>query len=341
MNSSDTESHSQGRQSLVQQPGDFPAAAVLQAYGKPKARQDRSVSSVTVVYYPGAVLWACIESLLAQPELVELILVVNGIEREGRLRLQALAQSEPRIRLIIGQGNIGFAAGCNRGASIATANRLAFVNPDCVLAPGTFGNILDVFDAKPQAWLVGGRLQHPDGREQRGGRRQTMTPWRVFVELIRLDRLFPNHPYFARLHDYENTPIGEAAEVPMISGAFMMIARNHYERLGGMDDNMFLHADDVDLCIRVGQHGGQVWYAGHVPITHHLSTSDVSRTFVEWHKTRSTSYYFIKHFQRLYPRWTLSGISVLLWLRFAILALRALPTDLPRSLRRWIRRRHD
>ncbi|WP_341894476.1 glycosyltransferase family 2 protein [Ferrovibrio terrae] len=297
---------------------------------------DRRLSAIIVIYYTGPVLWLCINSVLAQPELIELVLVVNGSDMETMRRLRELAIQQPRIHLIESGRNIGFAAGCNRGASIATADRLAFINPDCVLDPGTFGAVLDVFEDHPQAWLIGGRLQHPDGREQRGGRREILSPWRAFVELTRLDRVFPHHPYFTRLHSHEDEPVSEPVEVPTVSGAFMMISRAHYERLGGMDDNLFLHFDDADLCIRVRQQGGQVWYAGHVPITHYLSTSDVSRTFIEWHKTRSTSYYFVKHFQKSYPRWTLSGISVLLWLRFALVALRYLPTDLPQAVRRWL-----
>lgn len=299
--------------------------------------QVRPVSAVTVVYHTGPVLWQCIDSQLQQAELVELFLVLNGTDAASRRRLHEMAAADARIRLIEPLRNIGFAAGCNRGAAAATADKIAFVNPDCVLAPGTFAAILDVLDDKPQAWLVGGRLQHPDGREQRGGRREILSPWRAFVELTRLDRLFPNHPYFARLHNHEGEPVSEAVEVPTVSGAFMMLSRSHYERLGGMDDNMFLHFDDADLCIRIRQQGGQIWYAGHVPITHHLSTSDVSRIFIEWHKTRSTSYYFVKHFQTLYPRWALSGISLLLWLRFSLLALRLLPVELPQIIRRWQR----
>lgn len=299
----------------------------------------RRISSVTVVYHTGPVLWKCIDSLLQQAELAELILVVNGADAAMHAGLRDYAAKEPRIRLVDVGRNIGFAAGCNLGATAATADWLAFVNPDCVLDAATFDEILDVFAAKPQAWLVGGHLQHPDGREQRGGRREVLTPWRAFIEVSRLDRIFPNHPYFARLNNYEDEPVHEAVPVPTVSGAFMMISRAHYERLGGMDDNMFLHFDDVDLCIRVQQQGGEVWYAGHVPVTHHLSTSDVSRIFVEWHKARSSSYYFIKHFQNSYPRWSLSGISLLLWLRFALLALRYLPTDLPKSLRRRLTRR--
>lgn len=298
----------------------------------------RRVSAVTVTYHTGPVLWANIAAQLAQPELVELILVDNGNPPETRRRLAELAASEPRIRLLNPQRNLGFAAGCNYGAAVAQADYLAFVNPDCELRPGTLAAMLDVFEQQAGAWLCGGRLQHPDGREQRGGRRQIMSPWRTLMEVLRLDRIFPQHPYFRRLNSYDEPAPEGVVEVPTVSGAFMMIPRQYYERLGGMDDHMFLHLDDIDLCIRVGQMGGRVLYAGHVPIPHHLSTSDVSRVFIEWHKSRSASYYFVKHFHASYPRWFLSLVSTLLWLRFGLLFFVRLPGDLPGILRRLLRR---
>lgn len=302
------------------------------------ASEPGSVSTVTVSYYTGPTLWQSLAAQLGQPELRELILVDNGNDAATRKRLDELAATEDRIRLLRPPRNIGFAAGCNLGAAAATADYIAFVNPDCVPSSGAFGAILEVFAERPDAWLCGGRLQNPDGSEQRGGRREILTPWRAFVELMRLDRLFPNHPYFRRLHAHERDPMPGVSEVPTVSGAFMMIPRRHYERLGGMDDNMFLHFDDADLCIRAQELGGKVLYVGHVPITHYLSTSDVSRIFVEWHKTRSTSYYFVKHFQPHYPRWFLSAVSSVLWVRFFLLCLKSLPRDLSGMVRRLGRR---
>lgn len=298
----------------------------------------RRVSAVTVSYYTGPVLWENIASQLAQPELVELILVDNGNTAETRQRLAAMAAIEPRLKPLRAKRNLGFAAGCNLGAAQAQADYIAFVNPDCVLLPETFGRVLDVFTQQERVWLCGGRLEHPDGREQRGGRREILSPWRVLMELLRLDRLFPDHPYFRRLHRYDAEAEHSVVEVPTVSGAFMMIPRRYYEQLGGMDDHMFLHFDDADLCIRIGQKGGRVLYAGDIPIPHHLSTSDVSRIFVEWHKTRSASYYFVKHFHTSYPRWFLSLVSTLLWLRFGLIFLRRLPGDLPGIFRRAFQR---
>ena len=120
----------------------------------------------------------------------------------------------------------------------------------------------------------------------------------------------------------------EPAIVPVVNGAFMMMRRDYFERIGGMDEKFFLHCDDLDLCLRVHRHRGEVWYAGNVPITHYRSTSDVPRLIVEWHKTRSSGYYFKKHFHSTYPRWALSALSAVLWARFLLIAARLLPSDL-------------
>jgi GT2 family glycosyltransferase len=296
--------------------------------GRHPASGNAKVSAITVTYYTGPILWTCLDSLLAQAGLGELIVVINGTDSVTRRSLERRARDDHRIRLIHPDYNLGFASGCNVGAEAAAFDYLAFVNPDCTLTEGTFGPILDVFARQPNAWLVGGRLQHPDGREQRGGRREFLTPWRAFVEIARLDRFFPRHPYFRKLHMFDRAPILEPAIVPAVSGAFMVMRREDYARIGGMDNKFFLHFDDLDLCLRVHRLGGEVWYAGNVPITHSCSTSDVSRLFVEWHKTRSGCYYFKKHFRSTYPWWTLSALSAVLWIRFLLLAVCLLPNDM-------------
>ncbi len=301
-------------------------------------REGRIVSAVVVTYWTGDILFQCLDALLVQPELLEVILVDNGNPASVVGRMREIAGAEPRLRLIETGKNTGFAAGCNLGAAMAKSDFIAFVNPDCLVPPKTLSRILDVFADHRDAWLCGIRLENPDGTEQRGGRREVLTPWRSLVELLRLDRLFPDHPYFRRLHLHQTEPIHEVCQVPTVSGAFMVVPKWAYERVGGMDDNMFLHFDDSDLCIRLGQQGGRVLFCGHISVPHSLSTSDVSKTFIEWHKARSSSYYFYKHFHVSYPFWALLGVSVLLWLRFAFKAPILLASDLPGMFRRWRRR---
>ncbi len=305
---------------------------------RPSPVYGRRVTAIVVTYWTGPVLPDCIQALRDQSEIWEIIIIDNGNPASTREWLADLISGDPQLHLISPGRNTGFSAGCNLGAARATGDFLALVNPDCVLPPGTIARFLDVFQEDAKAWVCGGRLEHPDGTEQRGGRRQILSPWRAFIELLRFDRLFPDHPYFRRLHMHEETPIDEAREVPIVSGAFMLVPKRVYDRLGGLDDNMFLHFEDADLCIRIAQHGGKVLYCGHIPVAHHLSTSDVSKTFIEWHKTRSTSYYFYKHFNVSYPAWFLMLVSVLLWLRFVVLAPKLLIGDFPGMVRRLGRR---
>lgn len=291
------------------------------------------ISVVMVTYRTGDALRESIPAVLGQDGLAELILVDNGNNGADTAWLDELAASEAKVRLVRPGRNIGFAAGCNRGAAAAAGHYLAFVNPDLILPPSTLIQVRAVLNGVENAWLCGGRLLNMDGTEQRGGRREILSPWRAFVELARLDRIFPNHPYFQRLHRYQDEDVLEVVEVPTVSGAFMMIRKSHYEAVNGMDDNMFIHFDDADLCIRIIQAGGKVLYCGTIPVHHYLSTSDVSRVFVEWHKTRSTSYYFHKHFRSTYPQWILTLTSLLLWVRFGVIAARLGMGDVLKLLR--------
>lgn len=292
------------------------------------------VSAVVVTYHTGPSLRECLAALLAQQGLREILVVDNGNDPSTRQWLAAWAAAESRAKVLLPGRNIGFAAGCNFGAAAAQGRMLAFVNPDLILPSATLAKVCAILEAHPAAWLCGGRLLNMDGSEQRGGRREILSPWRAFIEATRLNRLFPDHPYFRRLHLYEDAAMTEVMEVPTVSGAFMVIAKSRYEAVGGMDDNMFIHFDDADLCIRILQAGGKVLYCGTVPVYHYLSTSDVSRVFVEWHKTRSTSYYFHKHFRATYPAWLLILASLALWARFFVKLALLLPSDGRAALRR-------
>jgi len=281
--------------------------------------QEGRISAVVVSYRTGAVLGACLEALSRQEEIAEIIVVDNGNPPAETALLDRLSAGSAILLLRPGR-NTGFAAGCNLGAAQASAEFVSFVNPDLVVSPGSFSRILAVFAGRADVWLCGCRLLDMDGNEQRGGRREILTPWRAFVEVTRLDRLFPGHPHFRRFNLMGGPPL-EEVEVPAISGAFMVMPRHRFRAMGGMDEAMFLHIEDVDLCLRVLKQGGRILYCGTVPVLHHGGTSDVSRLFVEWHKARSAVRYFFKHFSGIYPAWALVLVSALLWLRLgAIMA---------------------
>jgi GT2 family glycosyltransferase/nucleoside-diphosphate-sugar epimerase len=269
-----------------------------------------------VSYHTGPALWLAMDAALAQKECHELIIVDNGNIPGDAARLEARAKMEPRIRLVRGQGNVGFSKGCNLGVKQASGQYVLLLNPDSMLPVCGLARALATLGAYPENTLAGCFLANPDGSEQRASRRELLTPQNAVVESLGL-YLFLRKVKRLNLH---GTPMPETAhEVPAISGAFMLLARAFYARLGGLDEGYFLHMEDMDFCCRVHAAGGKVIFMPEVKVIHFRSTSEVSSSFVEKHKTRGFVRYLRTHFKGKQSGVLLQLLIAGLWLRFTLM----------------------
>jgi N-acetylglucosaminyl-diphospho-decaprenol L-rhamnosyltransferase len=256
------------------------------------ASMESGVSTIMVSYHTGAVLFEAIEGVLAQDALRELILVDNGNPDAMLREIHRRANLDPRLVVISGHGNIGFAAGCNLGARRASGNCLLFLNPDCRLPTDALPTLLAEAARRSQPWMLGCRLVNPDGSEQRGARREMLTPRTALAEVCRLDRLMPGR--FTRVNLNDLPVPRHTISVPVISGACMILPTADYWRIGGMDEGYFLHVEDIDFCHRFRAAGGEIFFVPQVSVLHHKGTSGAGRLTVEWHKTRG----FMRHFRK-------------------------------------------
>lgn len=272
-----------------------------------------NVSVIMVTFQTGASLRLAIESVLAQTGLKELVLVDNGNPDETLHYLRELAENDKKVTLMTGHGNVGFARGCNLGADVAKGEYLLLLNPDCILKENTFRPLIEVLQTHEDAWAVGGHLLNADGSEQRGGRRRLLTPQNAISESIWLYKLLG----WQRMNQHKEPLPESVTSYGAISGAFMFMQRARYVELDGMDEDYFLHVEDMDLCRRIHDAGGKVLFVPDVKVLHLRSTSNASGYFVEWHKTKG----FIHYHQKFYdtPVWTTMWVG--LWLRFAVKCL--------------------
>lgn len=284
-----------------------------------------SCAIVMVSFRTGPVLLDSLRAALASDAVSRIVLVDNGNNAETRRTIDALRAEEPRLEVLRGHGNIGFARACNLGVARCDSEAVLLLNPDCILRPGVVERSLEVLASRPEAGALTVRIENADGSEQRGARRNLMTPWTCLVEQFRLDRVMPNHPHFQRLNLNETEPLHDVSPVECISGAFMLIPRQTYMDLGGMDEDYFLHVEDVDFCMRLNKSGRTILYIPDVAVTHVKSTSRVSPLRIEWHKSVSVSAYFRKHFRPQYPDFMLRMIGMAIFLR---LVVRAVPITL-------------
>lgn len=280
------------------------------------------VSAVVVSYFTGPVLARCLSSLRAEPEVAEVILVDNGNWPSAIDDAVAAAGEGAPIRVISGHGNVGFAVACNLGAKAAASEYLFFLNPDAMVERGGVARLILDGAALARPWMIGCKLVGPDGVEQQGSRRRTLTPWRAFVEATRLYALAPRHPYFRRFNLHEEPCPKQTTPVPAISGACFFLPREDYFSIGGMDERYFLHAEDLDFCLRFGTAGGRVYFDPHVSVSHFKSSSRANAMRVEFRKTASILRYFRTHFSEPYPPPFMALVAAALWGVFGLKAAR-------------------
>ncbi|MFO7568493.1 MAG: glycosyltransferase family 2 protein, partial [Smithellaceae bacterium] len=106
-------------------------------------------------------------------------------------------------------------------------------------------------------------------------------------------------------------------EVEAISGACMLVKREAFEDVGPMDENYFLHCEDLDWCMRFRQKGWQILFVPGARVVHDQGTCSREKPFfVEWHKHKGMMRFYRKFFRHQYPGPLFWLVTAGVWLRF-------------------------
>jgi N-acetylglucosaminyl-diphospho-decaprenol L-rhamnosyltransferase len=209
---------------------------------------DPEVSVLVVAYRSREDLPGCLACLpaAAGPLRLETVIVDNA-SRDGTPEL--VRERFPEATLIVNSSNRGFAVAVNQAARAARGRRLLLLNPDARPAPGCVAALVEALEERPSAGLAGPQLTDADGTAQ-------ASAWRgpslltLGFEALFLYNLFPR----SRLHGLvARGP--EPVVVEAVSGACLLVARDLFLSLGGLDERFFLYFEDTDLCLRARSAG--------------------------------------------------------------------------------------
>lgn len=240
------------------------------------------------------------------------IIVVDNASTDGSV--EEISSKLPHVKLIVNDTNLGFGKANNIGLQQAGGKYLLLLNPDTIVRENTFTALIEFFEKNEDAGLLGCKVLNPDGSLQLPCRRSFPTPWVSFTKITGLSTLFPKSKLFAK---YNLTYLDEnkVNEVDAISGAFMFMRREVYDKIGGFDPQFFMYGEDLDLCYRTQHAGFKVYYVPHTEIIHYKGES-----------TRRSNLDETKVFydaMRLFVKKHFSASFVLEWLlRFAIIVRR-------------------
>ncbi len=198
------------------------------------------------------------------------IIIVDNASDDGSVEL--IRDKFPSVRLIANRENLGFGKANNQALEIAKGKYLLLINPDTIVSEDTFDKMIRFFEENTEAGLAGCKILNPDGTLQLACRRSFPGPWTSFCKVTGLSNLFPKSKLFAR---YNLTYLDEdqTYEVDAISGSFMMMKKETYDKVGGFDEEFFMYGEDLDLCYRIQQAAFKVYYVHTTQIIHYKGES--------------------------------------------------------------------
>ncbi|HSX09089.1 MAG TPA: glycosyltransferase family 2 protein [Candidatus Saccharimonadales bacterium] len=164
-------------------------------------------------------------------------------------------------------GNIGFAAGNNKGVPYAKGKYVLFLNPDTVVYPKTLTYMLEFMESHPKVGAASCKLINKDGKMDFNCHRGFPTPWNAFCFFSGLQRIFPKSKLFAG-YTQGWKDLSTNHEVDALEGAFMLMPREVGEKVGWWDEDYFFYGEDLQFCYDIRKLGYEIWYIGEVSIMH-------------------------------------------------------------------------
>lgn len=249
------------------------------------------VSIIIVNWNTKGFLVDCIDSIpSACGALPYEVIIVDNASIDGSSGF--IKERYPCVKLIENQENLGFAKACNQGAKISSGNYLFLLNPDTILYKEAVSRLVGFMEEEPLAGAVGPQLLNREG-ELEDSVRRFPTMCRLLVRDTILGK-FIKVPRFQY-----SLSMDRASIVDQVSGAGLLVRRQLWERLGGMDERFFMFYEDVDLCRRIKDMGYNAFYLPTAKVIHLGGGSrHQDRSSVLYYSLRSKFLYLEKYNHR-------------------------------------------
>jgi GT2 family glycosyltransferase len=194
------------------------------------------------------------------------------------------------------------------------------LNSDAWLAPEALARAVAWMRGRPDCAVAGAQLLNADGSRQNSiANFPTLATELLNKSLLR--RLRPEK-FPGKEHDFRG-PV----EVETVVGAFMLIRKEAWDTLGGLDERYFLFFEETDFCLRARRHGQHVFHLPDVCVWHGQGRTarqvSVEARIEYW---RSRYAYFAKNHHRPTRLVLAAGLELRLWLNSLAIGLCVLAT---------------
>ena len=195
--------------------------------------------SIIIVNYNGEkLLKECLGSILSsQTEFNYEIIVVDNASTDASGPVLA---EYPTVKTLMNHQNLGFSKANNQGAKIAQGEWIFLLNNDTILQPDTLQTLLSFAKTIPNPGLFGPKLRLPTGQVQRQGSALSQAQYRTL----------------------------KPKTVNFLVGAALLLPKDVFWKVGGLDENYVFYNEDVDLCKTLMKAGYSLYYVPQAQLIH-------------------------------------------------------------------------
>lgn len=268
------------------------------------------LSIIIVNWNVGALLRTCLHSIERGRDTLHIeVIVVDSASSDNSV---AMVRAEfPWVRLITCQENVGFPKGNNLGLAAANGRFLYLLNPDTEIVGDALSVMVGYMQQHTDVGVLGTQLLYPDGRIQSSRRRFPS----VLTGLFESTWLQPLAPRRLLRHYYaQDLPDDQPADVDWVMGASLLLRREVYDQVGGMDEAYFMYSEELDWCRRIKDAGWRVVYLPAAQVIHHEGKSSeqaVTARHVNFNRAK------LRYFRKYHGRFAAAFIRGVLLLNYA------------------------
>lgn len=218
----------------------------------------------------------------------------------------AISQKFPQVNLIKSE-NLGFVGGNNLVLKKVYKNSkyCLLLNSDTILEKDSIDKLLN-FAGNSSYGIMTCRLLNLNGSFQpNAGDLPTLIP--LFLWISELDGIFGFGPSFhqKRKNYYKNNK-----SIGWASGAALLIKNEVLEKIGFLDNKIYMYGEDVEYCWRAKKAGFTVGWTDEATITHIGGASSKFPKYVQW---KGEFLGLIYLYRKYYDGMWAAGLKVLIY----------------------------
>ena len=193
----------------------------------------------------------------------EIILIENNSRDQATFEFyEDLKNKYDNIKVVYYKGDFNFSAINNFGAKSADGKYLLLLNNDTEVTEPDLLEELLMFAQDEDVGAVGARLFYPDGDVQHAG---IVMGIGGVAGHVHAKAKPEDYGYFNRIIAQQ--------DISGVTAACMLVKREVYDKVGGLNEDLKVAFNDVDFCLRIREAGYRIVYNPYAMMKHYESKS--------------------------------------------------------------------